>query len=128
MRSLLLAAAVALSACTHSDRIAVLSASAASLTYCDFRQTVAFSNGARWDRKSSDGYVWVEGDPLLGQRPSIARLATGLAVAESSIVWVTATDKIPTWGKYVLLGALVVGEAWEVRRMTPVVGVCGGRR
>lgn len=121
-------AVVALSACTHSDRIAVLSASAVALTACDVRQTLAVSCGGRWDCPARDGYYYQESNPLLGSSPGVPRLVGSAMVVETGVVWVAATDRVPTWAKYVVLGALVAGEAYEVSRMTPLVGVCGGRQ
>lgn len=124
----LVLAMLVLSACTHGDRIAVLSASSMALVACDVRQTLAASAGGRWDRPAPDGFYYYEMNPLLGESPGVPRLMVGMTLVEASVVWITATDKLPTWSKYVLLGALVAGEAYEVSRMTPVVGVCGGRR
>lgn len=94
MKTIVLAA-VALSACTHSDRIAVLSASAVALTACDVRQTLAVSCGGRWDCPARDGYYYQESNPLLGSSPGVPRLVGSAMVVETGVVWVAATDRVP---------------------------------
>lgn len=130
MRTAALVVTLALAACTHNQRVGglvLLSASAQALTFCDVRQTIAVSSGGRWDVPAPDGYLYEEMNPLLGSSPGAARLIGSWAVVESAVVWVTGTEKLPMWAKYAILGALVAGETYEVARMTPVVGVCGGR-
>jgi len=128
MKTAVIAALAALSACTHADRVAVLSASAVTLTFCDVRQTLNVSCGGRWDCPARDGYYYQESNPLLGSAPGAPKLVTAFGLVYASTLWVAVTDKIPTWGKYALLGTLVAGEAYEVSRMTPLVGACGGRQ
>lgn len=121
-------ALLVLSACTHRDRIAVLAASAAVATACDVRQTMEVSDGGRWDWPGPAPNNYTEGNPMLGPTPSPAVLAGSLVMVQTAIIWVAQADRIPTWSKYVLLGAMAVGEGLEVRRMAPVAGICGGRR
>jgi hypothetical protein len=128
MRGLLLAC-LAASACTHSDRISVMAVSSVALVACDVKQTIAVSCGARWDCESPvNGLVAYESNPMLGRSPGIPRLMVSAIGVEAAVAWVAGTDKLPIWSKYVLLTALLVGEAYEISRMTPYVGLCGGGR
>lgn len=120
--------AALLGGCTHRDRVTVLAAGAMTLTACDMSQTLDVSNGGRWGSPAPDGHVYYEANPALGPDPGLPVMMGALAVTEAALVWVAATDKIPEWGKYAILGAAVAGEAYEVGRLTPVVGPCGWSR
>lgn len=116
-----------LSACTVNQRVGVLAASAMVLAACDYRQTVALSDGGRWGVRSPSGGHYQELNPLLGHEPSIAVLTAYAAGAETAIV-AGAASRLPAWVKYAALGLVIAVETVEVARVAPVAGVCGGHR
>ncbi len=116
-----------LSACTINQRVGVFAAGAMVLTACDYRQTMALSDGGRWDVRSPSGGHYQEMNPLLGHEPSTTAMTIYVATAEAGIVEVGVL-RLPTWVKYAALGLIVAAETVEVARVAPVAGVCGGRR
>lgn len=117
-----------LSGCTTGQRLAVLSGGAVALTACDVRQTLAVSHDGHWDQPAPDGNLYREGNPVLGPTPSANVIVGSALLLGAAVAWVATTDELPTWSKYALVGALAAGEGYEVSRMTPMVGICGGRR
>lgn len=109
----------------HRTYQKILAATVAAMTICDVRQTMNVSNGGRWDG------VMRETNPLLGERPSAARLmgtAAGSLALLAAFVYIP-DEYLPEEIKSILLTNVLVVEGstvyYNAREVDRGVTWCG---
>lgn len=109
--------------------VPAMTATAMTLTACDYRQTVSFSDHGRWDTPAMpDGRV-VESNPVLGKTPSFAFLTVAAGASEAAVL-TTGLARVPAWLKYTILGAVIAVETAAITNnvnLDHAAGLCGDR-
>lgn len=96
------------------------------LIACDVGQTYKDSDGGRWDLMPAPGDVVLEGNPVLGPRPSPGLLAANLAV--TTTVTTLVGVKAPRWLAWAYLGIVGAVETYIVTDPQHIKwskGLCG---